>query len=80
MAEEETKDDLPYATSDVKQEVKIRMLGSGIAAEKPTTVMAKFDEVVKNHGSKPALHQKIVRVESRGFDSVMTHFRFANTY
>ena len=54
---------LPLSTSDVKQEVAIRMGKEGLAAEAPTTVMKNFDAVVKKHGSKPALHQKVVSRE-----------------
>ena len=54
--------DLPYSTSDIKQEVKIRMLSeSGQAALPPTTVMAFFDERVKEMGDKPALHYKDIQ-------------------
>ena len=54
-------EDLPLSTSDVTQEVQIRMLSaSGQAAIPPTTVMQNFDERVKLLGGKPALHQKII--------------------
>jgi len=53
---------LPLSTSDIKQEVKIRMLSeSGQAALPPTTVMAHFNERVKAMGDKPALHAKILK-------------------
>jgi hypothetical protein len=54
-------DELPLSTSNVKQEVKIRMGKDGQAAIPARTVMQNFDEVVKNHGDKPALHQKVMK-------------------
>lgn len=50
--------EVPFATSDVKQEVKIRLGESGAAAIEPMTVMQMLENVVTKHGSKPALHQK----------------------
>ena len=50
--------DLPFATSDKRQAVKIR-LGPG-AKQKPRTVTQNFDDIVKKYPNKPALHQKIV--------------------
>ena len=50
--------DLPYATSDKRQPVKIRP--SPGAEQEPKTVAQAFDEVVAKYGDKPALHQKIV--------------------
>jgi len=53
--------DLPLSTSDIKQEVQIRKLAkSGQAALPPTTVMANWDERVREMGDKPALHAKIL--------------------
>lgn len=53
--------DLPLSTSDVTQEVQIRMLSDiGQAAIPPVTVMQHFDERVRLMGDKPALHQKII--------------------
>jgi long-chain-fatty-acid--CoA ligase ACSBG len=52
----------PLATADVTQEVRIRK-GEGEMANAPAkTVMQNFDAVVEKHGSKPALHQKVVSV------------------
>ena len=50
--------DLPLFTSDIRQEVKIRMGKDGIAALPSKTIMQSFDEIVKTHANKPALHQK----------------------
>lgn len=50
--------DLPLSTSDLRQEIKIRMGAEGTAALPPKTVMQNFDEIVKSCGDKPALHQK----------------------
>ena len=60
MAETTEQETLPLSTADVTQEVAIRMGKSGWAAKKPITVMQMFDNCVAAHGSKPALHQKIV--------------------
>lgn len=49
--------ELPLSTSDVNQEVKIR-LGEGQAGLPPKTVMACFDEIVERIGDRPALNQK----------------------
>ena len=49
---------LPLSTSDVKQEVRIRMGTEGQSAIPATTVMAGFDKTVAKMGDKPALHQK----------------------
>jgi hypothetical protein len=54
-------DELPLSTSNVKQEVKIRMGKDGQAANPARTVMQNFDDTVKNHGDKPALHQKVMK-------------------
>ena len=51
--------DLPFATSDKRQPVKIR-IGPG-AEQEPKTVIQVFDAIVKKYGNKPALHQKIVK-------------------
>lgn len=50
--------ELPLATADVTQEVKVRMGTEGQAALPPTTVMKKFDTMVEKFGDLPALHQK----------------------
>lgn len=47
-------------TSEANGEVKIRQTESGPASRAPITVMETFYKCVKNNGSKPALHQKIV--------------------
>ncbi|GKY95050.1 decanoate-CoA ligase [Mayamaea pseudoterrestris] len=53
-------DELPLSTSDIRQEVKIRLGMNGIAALPPKTIMQSFDATVKLNGDKPALHQKKV--------------------
>ena len=53
--------DLPHATSDLKQPVKLRMTDKGVGAVKPKTVLECFDETVKKYPNKPALHQKVVK-------------------
>jgi hypothetical protein len=53
--------DLPISTADVSKEVKIRMGKDGQSAIPTTTVMKKFDAMVKKHGDKPALHQKVLK-------------------
>lgn len=65
-------DDLPLATTDQRAEVKIRMGDKGIAAEPPETVMQMFDRRVKEHGDKPALHQKIVKEGKKAADTEWT--------
>ena len=50
--------DLPFSTSDKRQEVRIRP-SPGLEQE-PKTVVQNFDEAVAKYGTKPALHQKIV--------------------
>ena len=54
-----TRTDLPFATSDLRQPVKLRMGKAGYAALRPLTVMQCFDKIVKKYGRKPALHQKV---------------------
>ena len=56
---------LPFATSEISQEVKIRMGKDGLAAEKPTTVMQNFDRTVKELGDSPALYQKRPKAVSK---------------
>jgi hypothetical protein len=53
--------DLPISTADVSKEVKIRMGKDGQSAIPTTTVMKQFDKMVKKHGDKPALHQKVLK-------------------
>jgi long-chain-fatty-acid--CoA ligase ACSBG len=53
-----SNDSLPLSTSDIRQEVKIRMGSEGVAALPPKTVLQNFDEIVKTNGDKPALHQQ----------------------
>lgn len=48
-------------TSNVAQEVEIRMGKEGIAAAPPQTVMDLWDAAVENNGDRPALHHKIVK-------------------
>jgi hypothetical protein len=48
-------------TSDVTQEVVIRMGKEGIAASSPQTVMEVWDKAVKERGNLPALHHKVVK-------------------
>jgi hypothetical protein len=50
--------DLPLCTSDVKQEVKIRLGKEGQAALPPKTVLQCFDDIVERLGREPALFQK----------------------
>jgi hypothetical protein len=59
--------DLPLSTSDVKQEVKIRLGKEGQAALPPKTVLQCFDEIVERLGSEPALFQKrLIEVRMNG--------------
>lgn len=51
----------PTRTSNVKQEVEIRMGKEGMAAAPPQTVMDLWDAAVKDRGDRPALHHKIVK-------------------
>jgi hypothetical protein len=53
--------DLPISSADVCKEVKIRMGTEGQSSIPATTVMKKFDAMVKKHGDKPALHQKVLK-------------------
>lgn len=50
---------LPWRTSDIKQEVRIRM-GEGKASIPPTTVMELFDTTVLRFPDEPALYQKVL--------------------
>jgi hypothetical protein len=52
---------LPLFTSDVTQEVQIRMLSGGEQARIPSvTVMENFNRTVTEFGNEPALHQKVI--------------------
>jgi hypothetical protein len=53
-----TDTDLPISTSEVTQEVKIRLGKDGQAAIPPKTVMQNFDNVVAKYGNEKALFQK----------------------
>jgi hypothetical protein len=53
--------DLPISTADLAKEVKIRIDMEGQSAIPATTVMKKFDAIVKKYGDKPALHQKVLK-------------------
>jgi long-chain-fatty-acid--CoA ligase ACSBG len=64
--------DLPISTADVSKEVKIRMGKEGQSALPPTTVMKKFDAVVKKHGDKPAFHQKVLKPGVKAADTPWT--------
>ena len=50
--------ELPFFTSDIKQEVKLRMTSEGAGSWKPKTVMEVFNDTVARVGDKPALYQK----------------------
>jgi long-chain-fatty-acid--CoA ligase ACSBG len=50
--------ELPLSTSDIRQQVKIRIGSDGLAALPPKTIMQSFDDIVKLAGDKSALHQK----------------------
>ena len=50
---------LPISTSEVTQEVQVRMGTSGQAAIPAKTIMENFDHVVKIHGDENALYQKV---------------------
>jgi hypothetical protein len=63
-----TMTDLPISTADVSKEVKIRMGKEGQSAIPATTVMKKFDAMVKKHGDKPALHQKVLKAVRKAKD------------
>jgi hypothetical protein len=54
-------DSKPLRTSDVTQEVAIRMGKQGIAAAPAQTVMNFWDDAVKVRGDRPALHQQVVK-------------------
>lgn len=54
-----SNDELPLFTSNISQEVKIRMGEAGQASLPPKTVMHSFDSVCSRFGELPALHQKI---------------------
>lgn len=59
---------LPISTADVTVEVNVRMGKEGQSAIPTTTVMKKFDAMVKKHGDKPALHQKVLKAVSKAKD------------
>eukprot|EP00542_Grammatophora_oceanica_P011841 CAMPEP_0194049404 /NCGR_PEP_ID=MMETSP0009_2-20130614/30632_1 /TAXON_ID=210454 /ORGANISM="Grammatophora oceanica, Strain CCMP 410" /LENGTH=680 /DNA_ID=CAMNT_0038695557 /DNA_START=51 /DNA_END=2093 /DNA_ORIENTATION=+ len=65
-----TDSSLPVSTSDVTQGVRLRLGEKGLAAEKPKTVMQNFDLIVKAHGDKPALHQKVATSPGQDLASV----------
>jgi hypothetical protein len=53
---------LPVSTSDLIQEVSIRLThNDGIVAIPPRTVMQVFDETAQKYASKPAFHQKVLK-------------------
>jgi hypothetical protein len=52
---------LTLSTSNVTQEVKVRMGREGHSAIPATTVMQNWDTIVKKHGGKPALYQKVIQ-------------------
>ena len=52
-------DHLPFATSDIRQPVALRMGTKGFAALPALTVMQCFDTTVKRHGNRRALFQKV---------------------
>lgn len=56
-------DDLPFASSDLTQAVKIRVNEEkgGPWAKKPSKVMEEFDTIIYKCGDKPALHQKVLK-------------------
>lgn len=56
-------DDLPFASSDLTQAVKIRINEEkgGPWAKKPSKVMEEFDTIIYKCGDKPAMHQKVLK-------------------
>jgi long-chain-fatty-acid--CoA ligase ACSBG len=60
--------DLPLSTSELKQEVRIRMEASGAASFPPETVIEMLDANVAKNGDMPALKQKRVPVGSKASD------------
>jgi long-chain-fatty-acid--CoA ligase ACSBG len=60
--------DLPLSTSELKQEVRIRLEASGPASHTPETVMQMLDANVAKNGDKPALKQKRVPVGAKASD------------
>ena len=69
--------DLPFATHKKDQPVKIRM-GDGTAGIEAKTVVAAFDKIVQKFGSKPALHQKVIKAVSLVWLS-LDEFRFSQS-
>ena len=65
---------LPLSTSEVSQEVQVRMGKTGLASEKPMTVLQNFDAVVAKHGDKPALYQKRPAVGQKASDVQWTMY------
>jgi hypothetical protein len=62
--------DLPFYTSDIRQEVRIRM-GPGQASIPPMRVFDAFDRVVQTYGNEEALFQKRPRkVRQRSVDVI----------
>uniref|UniRef100_A0A7S3QC85 AMP-dependent synthetase/ligase domain-containing protein n=1 Tax=Chaetoceros debilis TaxID=122233 RepID=A0A7S3QC85_9STRA len=67
--------DLPFATHKKDQPVKIRM-GDGTAGIEAKTVVAAFDKIVQKFGSKPALHQKVIKAGESAADTPWTTWTF----
>lgn len=53
------------------------MGASGLAAKTPTTILDSFDATVAKHGTKPALHQKIVLPGKSADETPWTHWTWA---
>lgn len=53
-----SNNNLPLSTTDLQEEVKIRMGTSGAAALPPKTVLQVFQATVEKLGDAPALYQK----------------------
>eukprot|EP01083_Nonionella_stella_P038273 104150_1 len=67
--------DLPFATHKKDQPVRIRM-GEGQAGKEAQTVVAAFDAIVQKFGSKPALHQKVIKAGESAADTPWTTWTF----
>lgn len=72
--------DLPISTSELKQEVSIRLGTDGQAANPPKTVMRNFDDVVSKFGDEKALFQKTDGTNVRNLETLQLFlFHFENS-
>lgn len=68
MSSPTSNDRLPLSTSDLKQEVRIRLEPEGHASLAPETVLHMLDATVARCGDKPALSQKQVPPGAKASD------------